>query len=80
LDRLRKHGWGGSGLVRWSQPDNRGFLRALHLLLVTAAALGELDESARCRTFLLDLDPDDGLGVAAYPAVPGRDWCVPAFP
>ena len=80
LDRLRKHGWGGTGLVRWAQPGNRGFLRSLQLLLVAAAALGELDESARCRSFLIDLDPDDGLGVAGYPEVPGPDWRRPPFP
>lgn len=80
LDRLRRHGWGGTGLVRWERPTNRGFLRALHLLLVVAAGLGELEESARCRRFLLDLDPDDPLGVAAYPEVPGPDWVPPALP
>lgn len=74
LDRLRKHGWGGVGLVRWAQPSNRGFLRALHLLMVAAAALGEMDEAQRCRQFLLDLDPDDGLDVAAVPETPGPDW------
>lgn len=74
LDRLRRHGWGGVGLVRWVQPTNRGFLRSLHLLMVAAAALDERDESERCRQFLLDLDPDDGLGAAAVPAQPGPDW------
>ena len=74
LDRLRKHGWGGVGLVRWAQPGNRGFLRALHLLMVAAVAIGELDEAQRCRAFLLDLDPDDGLGVARTPEAPGPDW------
>lgn len=80
LDRLRKHGWGGTGLVRWRQPGNRGFLRGLHALLAAAAALGEEDEAVRCRGFLLDLDPDDALGVAAYPEVPGRDWSAPPTP
>ena len=79
LDQLRKHGWGGTGLVRWSQPANRGFLRALQLLLIAAAALGETEESARCRGFLLDLDPDDALGVCAYPEVPGPEWRPPPF-
>jgi hypothetical protein len=74
LDRLRKHGWGGTGMVRWAQPTNRGFLRALHVLLVAAAAIGETDEAARCREFLLDLDPEDGLGAAAIPAEPGPGW------
>ncbi len=74
LDRLRKHGWGGVGMVRWAQPGNRGFLRALHLLMVAAAALGEADEAQRCRQFLLDLDPEDGLDVVSVPETPGRDW------
>lgn len=77
LDRLRRHGWAGVGMVRWSQPANRGFLRALQLLLVTAAAIGEVEESARCRQFLLELDPDDGLGAAAYPEVPDPTWEPP---
>lgn len=80
LDRLRKHGWGGTGIVRWAEPSNRGFLRGLHLLLVSAARLGELDECERCRTFLLDLDPDDELGIAAYPQIPGPDFEPPALP
>jgi hypothetical protein len=80
LDRLRRVGWGGTGLVRWTQPSNRGFLRGLHALLAAAAAVGEEDESTRCREFLLDLDPDDTLGVAAYPQVPGRGWAPPPLP
>lgn len=80
LDRLRREGWGGSGLVRWAQPSNRGFLRGLHALLAAAAALGEEDESSRCRGFLLELDPSDALDVAGYPEVPGRDWIPPPLP
>jgi Protein of unknown function (DUF3151) len=80
LDRLRREGWGGTGMVGWAQPTNRGFLRGLHALLAAAAALGEEDESSRCREFLLELDPDDTLGVAAYPAVPGRGWTPPPLP
>ena len=80
LDLLRKHGWGGVGLVRWARPPNRGFLRCLHLLLVTAAALGEIEESTRCRQFLLDLDPDDALGIRAYPETPGSGWEPPSLP
>ena len=80
LDRLRRHGWGGTGVVRWSEPSNRGFLRGLRLVLVAAAAAGELDESERCRAFLLELDPDDGLGAAAWPDRPGPDWVAPAPP
>jgi hypothetical protein len=74
LDKLRRNGWGGTGMVRWAEPGNRGFLRALHLLLVAAAAIGEVEESERCRQFLLELDPDDGLGAAQIPAEPGAGW------
>lgn len=80
LDRLRREGWGGTGLVRWAQPSNRGFLRGLHALLAAAAALAEEDEATRCRAFLIDLDPDDALGVAAYPEVPGPGWSPPVLP
>lgn len=80
LDRLRREGWGGTGMVRWAQPSNRGFLRGVHALLAAAAALGEEDESSRCRGFLLELDPDDALGVAEYPEVPGRSWTPPQLP
>jgi hypothetical protein len=79
LDRLRREGWGGNGLVRWAQPSNRGFLRGLHALLAASAALGEDDESSRCRAFLIELDPDDALGVAAYPEVPGPGWTPPTL-
>ncbi len=80
LDRLRREGWGGTGMVRWAQPSNRGFLRGLHALLGAAAALDEEDESVRCRSFLIELDPDDALGVASYPEVPGRAWSPPPLP
>jgi hypothetical protein len=29
---------------------------------MAAAAIGEEEEATRCRQFLLDLDPDDGIG------------------
>jgi hypothetical protein len=74
LDRLRRHGWGGVGLVRWAHQSNRGFLRALHLLMVAAAAMGEEDEARRCREFLLDLDPEDGAGAGQAPETPGAGW------
>ena len=80
LDRLRREGWGGTGMVRWARPANRPFLRGLHALLAAAAMLEERDEAARCRAFLLELDPDDPLGVAAYPEVPDRSWTAPALP
>ncbi len=58
LDTLRGAGWRGSGYVRWRHPTNRGFLRALEQLRARAAAIGEVDEEDRCRTFLLQLDPN----------------------
>lgn len=60
LDRLRQSGWRGSGFVRWSHPTNQGFLRAVQGLARQAGAIGEVDEAARCRQFLSQLDP--GLG------------------
>ncbi len=68
LDRLRKNGWGGTGQVHWAEPTNRGFLRSLYLLMLAAAAISEDDEASRCRQFLLDLDPDDGIGAGSRPA------------
>ena len=80
LDRLRRGGWGGTGIVRWAEPTNRGFLRGLHALLAAAAALGEEDEAVRCRAFLIELDPDDALNVMAYPEVPPPGWTPPVLP
>lgn len=57
LDLLRKHGWKGSGHVRWEHPSNRGFLRCLQGLADLAGQIGEVDEAERCRTFLTQLDP-----------------------
>ncbi len=57
LDRLRANGWRGSGYVRWSHPENRGFLRALAGLASTAAHIGEQDEAERCAFFLRQCDP-----------------------
>lgn len=57
LDALRASGWRGSGYVRWTQPTNRGFLRALAGLGSMAAEIGEEDEAERCATFLAQLDP-----------------------
>jgi hypothetical protein len=57
LDRLRANGWRGSGYVRWSHPENRGFLRALHGLATAAGRIGETDEEERCALFLRQLDP-----------------------
>lgn len=57
LDTLRASGWRGSGYVRWAEPTNRGFLRALLGLQRCAAAIGEEDEDVRCQQFLAQLDP-----------------------
>jgi hypothetical protein len=64
LDALRASGWGGQGAVPWRHEPNRGVLRSIHALMRAAGVIGELDEAARCRDFLLELDPDDALGVA----------------
>ena len=49
LDSLRANGWRGSGFVRWEQPANRGFLRALAGLARQAATIGESDEGRALR-------------------------------
>lgn len=54
LDQLRRSGWKGHGPVPWEHVPNRGFLLALHALAGAAAAIGEIDEAQRCRTFLRD--------------------------
>jgi Protein of unknown function (DUF3151) len=60
LDTLRGAGWRGSGYVRWENPTNRGFLRALDALRSAAAAIGEDPEAERCALFLRQLDPEWG--------------------
>jgi hypothetical protein len=57
LDQLRQAGWRGSGYVRFEHETNRSFLRALNGLRQSAAAIGEVDEEARCAEFLVQLDP-----------------------
>ena len=52
LDQLRRSGWKGHGPVPWEHEPNRGFLRALHMLGASAAAIGEDDEAERCAQFL----------------------------
>ena len=54
LDQLRRAGWHGHGPVPWEHEPNRGFLRSLHMLAVSAAAIGEDDEAERCAQFLRD--------------------------
>ena len=63
LDRLRANGWRGTGLVPGSHEPNLVVLRALHALMLASGRLGEADEVTRLRTFLLDSDPTDPLGV-----------------
>jgi hypothetical protein len=57
LDQLRRAGWKGHGPVPWQHQPNQGFLRALHMLGVAAAAIGEDDEATRCEIFLADSSP-----------------------
>ena len=54
LDQLRQAGWKGYGPIPWEHEPNRGFLRALHMLAVAAAAIGEDEEASRCAEFLRD--------------------------
>ena len=63
LDRIRRAGWKGQGPVPWHHEPNRGFLNSVHALMRSAALMGEMDEAQRCRSFLLELDPSDHLGV-----------------
>lgn len=64
LDAIRGAGWRGQGPAPWSHEPNRGFLRSLDALRRAAAAINEPGEPDRCRDFLLQLDPEDHLGVA----------------
>jgi hypothetical protein len=71
LDRIRKAGWRGSGRVPWAHEPNRGFLRALRGLQLSAEALGERDEAERCQAFLRELAPDaPDLALPHGPAAP----------
>ena len=65
LDALRRNGWKGYGPVPWSHEPNRGFLRCLAALALSARAIGETDEWDRCSAFLRDSSP------AAYDALLG---------
>jgi hypothetical protein len=58
LDLLRRNGWKGHGPVPWSHEPNRGFLRCLALLALSARAIGETEEWERCATFLRDSSPE----------------------
>jgi len=57
LDMLRRNGWKGHGPVPWEHEPNRGFLRALALLALSARAIGETPEWERCSEFLRDSSP-----------------------
>ncbi|HEY3528727.1 MAG TPA: DUF3151 domain-containing protein [Nocardioides sp.] len=57
LDLLRRNGWKGHGPVPWEHEPNRGFLRCLGLLALSARAIGEDDEWRRCSEFLRDSSP-----------------------
>ncbi len=71
LDALRGNGWRGSGDVPWSEPTNRGFLRALLGLHAVSRAIGDDDEADRTAQFLLQLDrngvPQDEIEAMAGP-------------
>ena len=58
LDRIRKAGWRGSGLVPWKEAGNRGFLSSLRGLAAAAKAIGEISEAERCTAFLGEIAPD----------------------
>ena len=72
-ETLRASGWRGSGYVRWSHPENHGFLGALDGLRRLADRIGEREEAARCAEFLKQLDPkwraepDGGSGAGPQP-------------
>jgi hypothetical protein len=57
LDMLRRNGWKGHGPVPWEHEPNRGFLRSLALLALSARAIGETEEWERCSVFLRDSSP-----------------------
>ena len=58
LDMLRRNGWKGHGPVPWAHEPNRGFLRCLATLALSARAIGENDEWERCSDFLRDSSPE----------------------
>ena len=58
LDRIRRAGWRGSGMVPWAHEPNRGFLRSLRGLGTAASEIGEDAEATRCAEFFAQLAPD----------------------
>jgi len=67
LDMLRRNGWKGHGPVPWEHEPNRGFLRCLALLALSAREIGEGGEWERCSEFLRDSSP------SAYRELLGQD-------
>jgi len=61
LDSLRKAGWRGQGPIPVDHVANQGVLRALLALAEAADRIGETEEGARCRQFLVDsgVTPDE---------------------
>ena len=57
LDALRRAGWKGFGPVPLSHEPNAGVLRSIAALSRAAEAIDETAETERCRTLLLDSDP-----------------------
>jgi len=70
LDQLRRAGWKGHGPVPWEHEPNRGFLRSLHMLGLSAEAIGEDDEAERCQQFLRD---SSGTAAAVLAAAAGPE-------
>ncbi len=54
LDSLRRAGWRGQGPIPVDHVANQGVLRALLALAEAADLVGETEEGARCRQFLVD--------------------------
>ena len=63
LDALRRGGWKGQGPVPWSHEPNQGFLRSLAALSRAAGQIGEIDEQARCATFLRDSSAEGAVAL-----------------
>ena len=63
LDILRTNGWFGSGFIRSSVINNRGFLAALALVAITSKNLSYHEESSRCMEFLELIDPNNTIEI-----------------
>ena len=64
----------------WEHEPNRGFLRCLALLALSARAIGETDEWERCSAFLRDSSPAayDELLLSAQPPSSDRTRSAPS--